>query len=157
MWLPRPFVKYEAKLQTVWNGARYVKNGAATRTSVLRSLIPSSVFGSRASLSSARNTFSVFWLRVGLAWTTGRPTRSAEFSFGRAVGRTSIAGRKRFDRSVKSTRNGRWTRKLAIAASSVGGPFAIVAWRAAGLLPIAWKVSAMSAKSWAWTAATGAT
>jgi hypothetical protein len=58
---------------------------------------------------------------------------------------------------VKSTRNGRCTRKLRIATSSVGGCFAIVSCRQLGQRLNAENVSAICLKTSACTAATGAT
>ena len=85
------------------------------------------------------------------------PTLSAMLILGSERGSSWMAGWRRWERSAKSARKGRWTRKLSIAVVSVGGLFSIVAWSAAGSLEMAAKVSAISVNRTALMCATGAT
>ena len=135
----------------------YPISGLVTESVSRRSLSARSVVGSCTRSSSARNTSSVFLFSVTVCGSTLMPAASAALSFGSAIGNSFAAGSRRRERSVKSARNGRCTRKLAIAVSSVGGFFSIVAWRQPGQRLKAANVSAILVNSSAWMRATGAT
>ena len=115
------------------------------------------MLGSLARKSSEANSFFVLLLSVTAWRDTGVPIRSASLSVGSDCRSATAAGVSRRERSAKSTRNGRWTWKLAIAVSSVGGPFEIVSCRHDGQWPIAANVFAISVNTTAFVCATGAT
>src|SRR3954471_7560962 len=104
--------------------------GLVTDRAVRMSVRASRVLGFLNRSSAASNAPFRRLLSFTVRGSTGMPVLNAALILGRERGRAGPAGRRRRERSVKSARNGRWTRREWIEVSRVGGDFSIVAWRA---------------------------